>query len=144
MLQTSKTRSAVLVGIVPDSKYPALRRFIIDTKRRIPSASDIKMLFEVRTNGLTLLCTTMLKNKNKLLPLAYQEKYLNFLQGFSLNSASSVFNTIEPERHRQERGSLNWPQLMLQWFIRYPEWAEFFFHLGKTLLSAKCFFKRST
>ena len=59
--------SAVLVGIVPDSKYPALRRFIMETKRRIPSASDIKMLFEFRANGLTLLCTTMLKDANNFL-----------------------------------------------------------------------------
>ena len=31
-----------------------------------------------------------------------------------------------------EKGSLNWAQFMLQWFIRIPEFSEFLFHLGKT------------
>ena len=30
-----------------------------------------------------------------------------------------------PARHMWERGSLNWVQFMLQWFIRFPEFAEF-------------------
>ena len=34
-------------------------------------------------------------------------------------------------RHMWETGSLIWPQFMLQWFIRFP---EFLFHLGKTSL----------
>ena len=40
-------------------------------------------------------------------------------------------------RHRWQRGSLNWTQFMLQWFIRFPEFAgftEFLIHLGKTLI----------
>ena len=40
--------------------------------------------------------------------------------------------TTTPARHIQETGSLNWSQYMLQWFIRFPEFAEFSFHSGKT------------
>ena len=40
--------------------------------------------------------------------------------------------TTTPARHIQETGFLNWPQSMLQWFIRFPEFAEFPFHSGKT------------
>ena len=38
-------------------------------------------------------------------------------------------------RHMWETGSLNWVQFKLQWFSRFPEFAEFtelLFHLGKT------------
>ena len=41
-------------------------------------------------------------------------------------------------RHMWETRSLNWHQLMLQWFIRFPKFAEFIefpIHLGKTVLS---------
>ena len=33
--------------------------------------------------------------------------------------------TTVPARHVWETGSLNWAQFMLQWFIRFPEFAEF-------------------
>ena len=39
--------------------------------------------------------------------------------------------TTVPARHMWETGSLNWAQLMLQWFIRFPEFSEFLFHLGE-------------
>ena len=45
--------------------------------------------------------------------------------------------TSVPARHMWETGSLNCAQFMLQWFIRFPEFAEFgefLFHLGKTPL----------
>ena len=45
--------------------------------------------------------------------------------------------TTVPARHMWETGSLNWVLFMLQWFIRFPEFAEFsefLFHLGKTPL----------
>ena len=43
--------------------------------------------------------------------------------------------TTAPLRHMWETRSLHFPQFMLQWFIRSPEYAEFIeflFHLGKT------------
>ena len=46
--------------------------------------------------------------------------------------------TTAPARHMWETGSLNWAQFILQWFISFPEFAEFsefLFHLGKTPLS---------
>ena len=33
--------------------------------------------------------------------------------------------TTETERHMYQRGSSNWPQFMLQWFMRFPEFAQF-------------------
>ena len=42
-----------------------------------------------------------------------------------------------PARHMWETGSLNWTQFMLQWFIRFSEFAqfsEFLLHLGKSPL----------
>ena len=39
--------------------------------------------------------------------------------------ARSQNATTVPARHMWETGSLNWPQFMLQWFIRFPEFAEF-------------------
>ena len=33
--------------------------------------------------------------------------------------------TTETERHLYQRGSSNWPQFMLQWFVRFPEFAQF-------------------
>ena len=33
--------------------------------------------------------------------------------------------TAVPARHMSETGSLNLAQFMLQWFIRFPEFAEF-------------------
>ena len=33
--------------------------------------------------------------------------------------------TTAPARHAWKTGSLNWGQFMLQWFIRFPEFAEF-------------------
>ena len=44
-------------------------------------------------------------------------------------------------RHMWEIGSLNWSQFILQWFGRFPEFAEFSkssAHLGKTLLTWQC------
>ena len=43
--------------------------------------------------------------------------------------------TTVPARHMWETVSLNWAQFMLQWFIRFPEFSEFLFHLGKTPIS---------
>ena len=46
--------------------------------------------------------------------------------------------TIASATHMWETGSLNWPQFMFQWFIRFPEFVEFTefpFHLGKTPIS---------
>ena len=40
--------------------------------------------------------------------------------------------TTAPARYMWETGSLNWAQFILQWFIRFPEFSEFLFHLGKT------------
>ena len=43
--------------------------------------------------------------------------------------------TTAPARHMLYTGSLNWAQIILHWFIRFPEFAEFsefLFHLGKT------------
>ena len=48
--------------------------------------------------------------------------------------------TTVPTRHRWEALYLNWPKFMLQWFITFPEFAEFIeslFHLGKTPMSLK-------
>ena len=45
--------------------------------------------------------------------------------------------TTAPARHIWETGSLNWAQCMLQWFISFPEFAEFsdfLFYLRKTLM----------
>ena len=42
--------------------------------------------------------------------------------------------TTVPARHMQGTGSLNWPWFMLHWFIGFPEFPEFLFHLGKTPL----------
>ena len=68
---------------------------------------------------------------------------------FSLNSLDSItifiirlfepitfcvrdqYDTTAPVSHRQQAGSLNCPQFMLEWFIKFP---EFPFHLGKTQL----------
>ena len=33
--------------------------------------------------------------------------------------------TTAPVRHMWETGSLSWSQFMLQWFISFPEFAEF-------------------
>ena len=44
--------------------------------------------------------------------------------------------TTAPTRHRWETGSLNWPQFILQWFIRIPELTEFPFHLERTLCTS--------
>ena len=33
--------------------------------------------------------------------------------------------TTETERHLYQRGSSNWPQFMLQWLMRFPEFAQF-------------------
>ena len=33
--------------------------------------------------------------------------------------------TTAPARHMYETGSLNWPQFMPKWFIRYPEFTDF-------------------
>ena len=76
---------------------------------------------------------------------------------FSLNSANSVTKlfVIYSKRVRTchllcnrpgcyhsagktymwEMGPLNWPQFMLQWLIRFPEFAEFLFHLENTPLT---------
>ena len=45
-------------------------------------------------------------------------------------------------RHMWETGSLNWAQFILQWFIRFHEFSEFLFHLGKTPMKGTflCFF----
>ena len=43
--------------------------------------------------------------------------------------------TPVPARHMWETRSLNWAQFRLQWFIRFPEFNEFLFHLGKTPMS---------
>ena len=37
-----------------------------------------------------------------------------------------------PARHMCDTGSLNWFQFVFQWLIRFPEFTEFLFHLGKT------------
>ena len=44
--------------------------------------------------------------------------------------------TTVPVRHMWETGSSNWLQFqfMLQWFIRFPKFTEFLYHLGKTSL----------
>ena len=50
--------------------------------------------------------------------------------------------TTAQARHMWETGSLNWAQFMLQWFLRFPEFAEFsecLFHLGKTQMSFTIF-----
>ena len=80
-------------------------------------------------------------------------KTMEFFLNVSLNSATKIFNitvkglelaiscvrdqhaTTAPVRHMLETGSLNWLQFMLQWFTRFPEFAEFTersAHLGKT------------
>ena len=68
------------------------------------------------------------------------EKNLITVKG--LKSATSCVRgqdaSTVPARHISEARSLNWLQFMLQWFIRFPEFAEFtafLFHLGKTLMS---------
>ena len=40
--------------------------------------------------------------------------------------------TTVPARHMWETASLNQLQFMRQWFIRFPEFTEFLFYLGKT------------
>ena len=47
-------------------------------------------------------------------------------------ATSCARNQDTTTRHIWETGSLNWAQLMLQWFIRFPEFAEFLSHLEKT------------
>ena len=85
-------------------------------------------------------------------------RHLSFPWMFSLNSLNSVNSvtkifvitvkrlepatpcvrnqdaTTVPSRHMWETGSLNWAQFMLQWFIRFPEFSEFLYHLRKTPL----------
>ena len=39
--------------------------------------------------------------------------------------------TTAPARQMWETISLNWAQFILQWFITFPEFSEFLFHLGK-------------
>ena len=56
----------------------------------------------------------------------------NFLETISCVRDQDA--TIEPARHMSETGSLNWAQFMLQRFINFPEFTEFLFYLGKTLL----------
>ena len=51
-----------------------------------------------------------------------------FSQGFQKNICNNKgFEDAAtvPTRHRWEKGSFNWPHFMLQWFIRFPEFAEF-------------------
>ena len=46
--------------------------------------------------------------------------------------------TTAPARHMWHTGSLNWAQFMFQWFISFPEFAEFsefLFYPGKTPLN---------
>ena len=54
------------------------------------------------------------------------QKYLS-LKG--LEPATSYVRdqdaTTSQARHRSQTGFLNWSQIMLQWFIRFPEFAEF-------------------
>ena len=106
--------------------------------------------------------STEQNHKHLLEFLLQSAKYLSFPQIFSLNSLNSMTKfsvitlkglepatscvrdqdaTTAPARHMCETGSLNWPQFKLQWFIRFPEFAEFsefLFHLGKTPLSTIC------
>ena len=42
-------------------------------------------------------------------------------------------STTVPARFMWETGSLNWAQFIFQWFIRFSEFAEFLFHLGKRI-----------
>ena len=62
-------------------------------------------------------------------------KYLS-LKGFEpvASSARDHDATTEPARHMWKIGSLNWAQFMIQWFNKFPEFAEltkFLFYLGK-------------
>ena len=50
--------------------------------------------------------------------------------------------TTVPARHMWQTGSLNWAQFMLQWFIRFPEFSEFLFQLGKTPIPVEFRFDR--
>ena len=79
---------------------------------------------------------------------------------FSLNSVRKIFvitvkgfkpatcirnqdATTAPVRHIWETESLNWFQFMLQWFIRFPEFAEFtvfLLDLGTTPIKPYCWF----
>ena len=45
-------------------------------------------------------------------------------------------------RHTWGTGSLNWPQFILQWFVRLPEFTEFPCHLGKTYCVCRWVFFR--
>ena len=64
---------------------------------------------------------------------------------FSLNLVTKIFViTVKgfepatscaraPARHMWDTGSLNWPQFMLHWSIRFPKFSEFLFHLERTV-----------
>ena len=67
--------------------------------------------------------------------------FVNTVKGFK--PANSFVRdqdaTTASARQRRETGSLSWPSFMLQWFMRFPEFAEFIefpFHLEKIPLFA--------
>ena len=62
----------------------------------------------------------------------FSKKYLS-LKGFKpvTFSVRDLDATREPARQRWLTGFLNWLQFMLQWFIRFLEFNELPFHLGK-------------
>ena len=41
------------------------------------------------------------------------------------SSVTNHYSTKWPERHRRQRGPINWQQFVLQLFIRFPEFVEF-------------------
>ena len=51
----------------------------------------------------------------------FSEKGLELAASFVVDQDA----TTGPARQMWETGSLNWAQLMLQWFIRFPEFAKF-------------------
>ena len=64
------------------------------------------------------------------------QKYVS-LKGLELATSCvrNQYATTAPARHMWEKGSLNWAQFMLQWFIRLLNSMKVPLHLGKTPLS---------
>ena len=59
----------------------------------------------------------------------FLEFYYNFFAKRSIRSCNLLCKdrdvSTAPARRKQQRESLDWPQFMIRWFIRFPEFTEF-------------------
>ena len=64
----------------------------------------------------------------------WQKKGSKLPPSYLLCKRAGCYHSTGTLRYMWETGSLNWTQFMLQWFIRFPEFAEsneFLFHFGQ-------------